>query len=102
SSLPRGAFFGGMAALLKAEPKRLEPYLGRKPEGAQAFAALNAALFSDGAVLILPKGVELDKPVHLLFLSSVSGRATQAHVRLLIAAEAGAKAALIEEYASLG
>jgi Fe-S cluster assembly protein SufD len=98
--LPKGAVLGNLAALLKVEPKRLEPALARVNTG-HAFTALNAAYFTDGAVLHLAKGVTLDKPVHLLFVSACEIPAAS-YVRVLIVAEPGSRAQIIEEHAGQG
>jgi Fe-S cluster assembly protein SufD len=92
--LPSGAWIGSLAAALKAEPARLEPFL-KNAQAEQAFAALNTAFFDDGAVIFAPKDAVLE-PIHLVF-SSGSG---MAHFRVLVVAERGAKVTLIEEYAS--
>lgn len=92
--LPKGAAVGSLAAFLKAQPKLLEPWLGRAAD-ATALGALNSALFSDGAAVFLPKGVVLDKPLHLVF--AASGAPAMSHTRLLLVAEAGACATVLEE-----
>ena len=99
--LPKGAVLGSLAAFLKAEPKRLEPSLARTNAG-HAFTALNTALFVDGAVLHLTKGTVLDKPVHLLFVSAPSAGGAASYVRVLIVAEPGSRAEVIEEHAGQG
>ena len=100
--LPGGAKMTTLARALKSEPGLLEAHLGGKaaPQGG-AFAALNAAFFNDGAFLYLPKGFVLDKPLHLIFVSSAPAVATMSHSRILIVAEPNSKAAVIEEYVSL-
>lgn len=94
--LPKGVLAGSLAGLLKVEPKRLEPYLGRCGVST-ALSGLNAALFADGAVLLLPRGVVLDKPLHIVFSSSGGARPTMSHQRLLVVAESGASALIVEE-----
>ncbi len=93
-ALPQGAAVGSLAAFLKAEPGKLEPWLGRAAD-TTALGALNSASFADGLVVFLPKGVALDKPIHLIFASS--GAPAAAHTRLLVVAEAGSSAAVVEE-----
>lgn len=94
-TLPKGVLCGSLAALLKTAPERLELLLGKLTPADKPFAALNAADFADGAALILPKGAELDKPLHLFFVSS--GAPVAAHTRVLVFAEPGARATVIEE-----
>ncbi len=100
--LPEGVRVESMAAALSADAARLEPHLARRA-GAQgpAFPALNAAFFSDGAVVFVPKGRALEAPIHLIFVSSAPGAATMSHSRVLIVAEAGSTASVIEEYVGL-
>ncbi len=99
--LPEGARIASLAEMLEACPERLDPHLApdRAASGA-APVALNAALMTDGAVLMLDDGVTLDRPLHLIFLAS--GRATPAasHLRNLIVAGRGSAATVIETYAA--
>jgi Fe-S cluster assembly protein SufD len=101
SGLPAGIRIGSLAEALKSEPSLLEPYLGGSaPE--QAFAALNAAFFDDGALIWIPRGLALDKPVHLLFISTASASPVMWNGRVLLVAETGSKVSILEEYASGG
>jgi len=99
-TLPAGVKVASLAEVLKTEPALLEPRLtdGEK----RAFPALNTAFFDDGAFVSIAKGVTLDKPVHLLFLSTGAGAPVMWHGRVLVSAEAGSKLALIEEYVGAG
>jgi Fe-S cluster assembly protein SufD len=62
------------------------------------FVALNYAYFTDGLFLHVPQGKNLEKPLHLVYLSSNSGKPTQSHIRNLILMEEGSRAAVIEHY----
>jgi Fe-S cluster assembly protein SufD len=61
----------------------------------EKFAAHNAALWQHGLLVVVPKGVELEKPLYVR--TEVTG---QTFWRLIVVAEEGARASLIEEYAS--
>ena len=61
----------------------------------EKFAAHNAALWKHGLLVVVPKGVELEKPLYVRI--SATG---QTFWRLVVVAEEGARASLIEEYAS--
>ncbi|WP_207481509.1 Fe-S cluster assembly protein SufD [Arenibaculum pallidiluteum] len=102
-SLPEGVTVASLAAALETMPDRLEPHLGRvRPSPDTPLAALNAALWTDGAFVHLARGAALDRPIELLFLG-VGGEAPAAHhPRILIVAEAGAEATVIEHHAGLG
>lgn len=101
-ALPPGARLTTVAQVLEKEPARLEPWLAKlgQAEG-RAFGALNLALFRDGAVVLVPKGVRLEKPIHLIFVSSAPDVATMSHARALVVLEDGAQATVVEEYVGL-
>lgn len=99
----KGVRVGSLASLLASEPQALEPYLGRYLDTQRdAFAALNTAFLEDGAFVHIAKGVVLDEPVHLLFISTAHGGPEMSHPRNLIVAEDNAQATVVEEYVSLG
>ena len=62
------------------------------------FAALNTALVADGAFIHLPAGVELERPIHLVFVSGSEGRSTVSAPRILIVAEAASRATVVEQH----
>ena len=61
----------------------------------EKFAAHNAALWQHGLLVVVPRGVVLEKPLYVRI--SVTG---QTFWRLVVVAEEGARASLIEEYTS--
>src|SRR5258708_29615108 len=61
----------------------------------EKFAAHNAAMWKNGLLVVIPKGVALEKPLYVRI--AVTG---QTFWRLVVVAEEGARASLIEEYAS--
>jgi len=63
----------------------------------EKFAAHNAAMWKHGLLVVVPKGVVLEKPLYVRI--AVTG---QTFWRLVVVAEEGARASLIEEYASPG
>ncbi|MEK6336135.1 MAG: Fe-S cluster assembly protein SufD [Acidobacteriota bacterium] len=69
-----------------------------------AFITLNSALFSSGLFLKIPRGVRIEKPVHLLFAGQASsdGASPAAFPRVLIVAEENSSATILESYASPG
>src|SRR3954463_11929861 len=64
----------------------------------EKFAAHNAALWEHGLLVVVPKGVELEKPLYVRVTSSTDGGSL--FWRLLVVAEEGARFTLIEEAAS--
>jgi len=101
--LPDGVTLGSLAAAVEQQPERLEPYLGRVSDpDASGFCALNTAFLADGAYLHLPDGIAVEEPIELLFLTTRQTDAVFSQPRNLIVADAGARATVIESYASLG
>jgi Fe-S cluster assembly protein SufD len=64
----------------------------------EKFAAHNAAMWKNGLLVHVPRGVVLDKPLHVRIANSIEGGSL--FWRLLIVAEPESRFTLIEEYAS--
>ena len=65
------------------------------------FTALNTAFIGDGAVVHVPGGTTMERPIHLAFVSTEENRFV-AHPRVLVVAGAESEATVIESYVSLG
>ena len=65
------------------------------------FAALNAAFISDGALVHVPAHTRVDRPVHLLFVSTGEENIV-AHPRVLVVAGPESESTVIESYVGLG
>ncbi|MBV8066135.1 MAG: Fe-S cluster assembly protein SufD [Actinobacteria bacterium] len=61
----------------------------------EKFAAHNAAMWKHGLLVVVPKGVVLEKPLYVRIAAT-----GQTFWRLVVVAEEGARASIIEEYAS--
>ena len=102
-NLPRGVRVESLKRVLREEPERVEPFLGRLSAiDQQPFAALNTAFIDDGAYVFLPKGTSFKHPIHLVFLSYPNGQATLSHPRNLIVLEDFSEAAVVESHVGLG
>ncbi len=88
-NLPSGVSVGSIM-------DRADPRLGTLANSQSAFVSANTAYFSDGAFIEVADGVELDAPIHLVFLADADGAAL--HVRNFISCGSGAKVAVVEEY----
>jgi Fe-S cluster assembly protein SufD len=66
-----------------------------------AFTALNTAFMSSGALILIPGNTRVESPIHLLFLSDSSDVKTISSPRVLIVAEQGSEATIIESYVGL-
>jgi Fe-S cluster assembly protein SufD len=64
-----------------------------------AFAALNTAFLHDGALILVPRGLAVAAPVHLLFIATRKHAAN--YPRCLVVAESGSALTLVEDYVAL-
>lgn len=102
SELPDGVTVGSVADAVVGGNDFLEGHLARyAADEGNPFTALNTAFFQDGALVHVPEGVELDRPIHLLFVSLPGEEPWIWHPRNLIVVERGARAAVIEAYHGL-
>ncbi len=91
-----------LMAALEECPETLEKHLGQHLlAGQNAFAALNAAFFTDGAFIHVPAGRKLDEPVYLLHIGTTAETGTSSHTRHLILVEDGGVATVVEDHASV-
>lgn len=98
-SLPKGAIVTNLASAIANHPELLEKHLGRYSRGNRnAFAALNTAFFTDGAFISVPSGVNLETPVHLVFLNTAPGNANTKNLRNLLIAGNGSQSTIIESH----
>jgi Fe-S cluster assembly protein SufD len=101
-ALPAGVRVASLADEISTNPASLELHLGRYLNTQRdAFAALNTAFAADGAFIHVRKGVVLERPIHLLFVSTASDAPTMTHPRNLIVAEAQSQLAIVEDYVSV-
>jgi Fe-S cluster assembly protein SufD len=101
--LPAGVRVESLAAVGHYREAELLPHLGRLvPMDTNAFTALQAAFFQDGVFLTVPPGVEMDDPVHLLFLSTEEPMPFVAFPRNLIIAGERSRVAVVESHIGLG
>ncbi len=95
----QGVLFGSLDELVLEHGDLLRPHLEAPivDPGADKFAALQAACWSGGTLLYVPKDVVIDRPLHVL--SALSPNRTDLG-RSLVVLEEGAEATLLAETAS--
>ncbi len=102
AGLPQGVRVGSLAAAWKDHGALIERHLGRYADAAKhAFVALNTAFFEDGAFIEIPRGVTLEKPLHILQITHGGGDFVISHPRNLILVGDTAQASIIETFFSL-
>jgi Fe-S cluster assembly protein SufD len=108
SNMPGGLLVCSLATAIDCgregcAPEGIEQHLGRYADMSRdVFTALNTALWEDGAYLRIRRGVALEAPIHLLYVSAGAGAEISTHPRTLIVAEDASQAAIVEDYVSLG
>jgi Fe-S cluster assembly protein SufD len=101
--LPKGVAISSLKEAIAQGGKTLESHLGRYLNlERDPFCALNTAFLNDGAFVHVGRGISLEAPVSLLFVSTASSSPRMFHPRNLIIVEQEAEATVIEEYVSLG
>ncbi len=105
-ALPSGVVIGGLADLIAAQPELIDRYLHRAEALEDGpFASLNTALFADGAVVYVPRGVTLERPVQIVVAATAApqdGAPPVSFPRLLVVVEENAEAKVVESYLATG
>lgn len=97
TDMPTGVSLRSVAEVCANEPTALETIYGQADDGFSP-DALNLGLAQDGAFVRVSRAVQVEKPIHLVFVSGPGNCA--AFTRNFIALEAGAHATVVEHYIS--
>jgi Fe-S cluster assembly protein SufD len=101
--LPKGVKVASMAEQLKNDPAGVEMHLGQYLNFRRdPFAALNTALFEDGVYVHVPRGVAVEAPIYVLYVTVPGDAPTMNHPRNLIVVEQSSQVTVVEDYVSLG
>lgn len=99
---PPGVRIESLGDALITDAEMLRPLiLAGWTEAPDAFGALNAALWRDGAFVHVPAGIRVTEPIHLLFVTTASRPARVDHPRSLLVLEPGSEATVVETYVAL-
>jgi Fe-S cluster assembly protein SufD len=99
-TLPAEVNVASLDTMLESQPECIEAQFSGTAPYPSSFAALNAACMTDGAYIHLAQGAVLDRPIHLLFVTSSANLA--AHPRNLLVAEPDSRASIVEHHIALG
>jgi Fe-S cluster assembly protein SufD len=100
--LPSGLIVSSLATAIRVYGKRVESHLGQYAAFEdQAFTALNTAFLQDGVFIFVPKGMVLERPLSLVFLTVPTDRPLVSHPRTLVLLEAGSQATIVESYVGI-
>ncbi len=101
--LPDGVVITNLLLATASDSEIVKRHLGSlAPHDDHPFAALNTAVLRDGAVIHVPPGVAVERPIQLLFIAGSSTRATVCAPRILIVAGAGSGVTVEEHHVGTG
>jgi Fe-S cluster assembly protein SufD len=96
--LPPGVVVESLASALESYPEEVEAVLSLiPPASATVFSDLNRAFLADGAFVLVPEGVVVERPVHIVHVSSAE-RPAVSHPHHIVLLERGAELRLVESY----
>ena len=100
--LPDGVLVGAIRDALGADPECVSTFLGRTADHREhAFTSLNLAEFQDGAFVYVPGGLNLEEPIHIVYLTVPQEAPAATHPRTLVVLQRGSSAKVVESYAGL-
>ncbi|MGA1368005.1 MAG: Fe-S cluster assembly protein SufD [Blastocatellia bacterium] len=98
--IPERVLVKNFSELDEEERSILQHHLGKQASWEEdAFVALNTALLGDGALVYLPRGRVVELPIEILYLTT-SEEPIVSYPRVLVVAEAGSMATIVERYSS--
>jgi len=102
SSVPTDLTILNLEKAIETHESAVQHHLARYADSSNhAFTALNTACLRDGAFVSIDKGALVEKPIHLIFLTSSEKEDITYHPRILVLAGEDSHATLIESYGSL-
>jgi Fe-S cluster assembly protein SufD len=101
--LPDGVVVSNLVIGATSESEPVAEHLGSlAPLEQHSFAALNSALVTDGALIHVPAGMKLETTIQLVFVSGLDERSTVSAPRILIVADEGSRATVVEQHLGNG
>ena len=101
SGLPAGVKVGSLAEAMKLEPALIEQHFAKYASyNENAFVALSTAFVQDGVFVHIPSRTVVEKPIHVMMISTGQGEFV-AHPRNLVIAGESSQASFIETYGSM-
>jgi len=96
-SAPAGVTLARIAEVTGPDAEAVRSHLGRVDRG-DDLAALNAAMFDDGLAVFVRRNADVRLPIHLVFVGAPAVEAVSAYPRVLVVAEPGSRAHIVESY----
>jgi Fe-S cluster assembly protein SufD len=101
TELPAGVEITGLSDALASElyGPVVREHLARSADyNENGFAALNTAMMTNGAFILIPRDTKVDVPIHVIFASTKRNAELAIFPRVLAVCERGSSATLIESY----
>lgn len=95
--VPEGVRITNLASALEESRSALGGVVSAEAGG---FASLNMAMAGDGALILVPRGVQVEKPIEIICVASDSLTPVASHLRNVIVVESGGEATVVEHYVS--
>lgn len=101
-SLSAGVTIKNLAKAFAEDQTLLEEHLGRHASyKQQPFIALNTALMEDGAYIHISKSTVVEKPIHVIHVTTAQPTATMTNPHHLFIVDTNSQATIIETYVGL-
>ncbi len=100
TGLPDGVTVRDLASAWSAPTERIDQIGRLASYDNSAFTALNTAFMYDGAVIEIAKEADVERPIHVLYVTDATAAKTMMHPRNLVLVGRHARATLIESYVS--
>jgi Fe-S cluster assembly protein SufD len=104
ANLPEGVVVGNLGKALEHSvlANQLQAYLAKALGAEEVFTSLNTASFTDTAIVYVPRNIEVDTPIQLLYVSTTEESPVLSHPRCLVIAESGSRLTLVEDFVTVG
>ena len=100
---PAGVTAVPLADAIAHDPGSLQPHFGRHTDvTTRPFAALNTALFEDGAQIAIADNAVVEETIQLVFLSTVTPVPAVSHPRVLVLLGRNSQARVVETFGAIG
>uniref|UniRef100_A0A7V3E8E6 Fe-S cluster assembly protein SufD n=1 Tax=Ignavibacterium album TaxID=591197 RepID=A0A7V3E8E6_9BACT len=101
NDLPKKVEVTNLSDAIKNNHPALLKHFGKYAEDSNnLFTALNSAYTKDGAFILVPKGIVVEDPVHIIFINKTENEKFISQPRNLFIAEENSQITIIEHYAS--
>lgn len=100
-SLPAGVVVVDLATATREHADVVQKYLGKVAIGEHAMTAMNTGFMRDGVVVIVPKELVSETPIHILHVADAAAAGGATFPRTLIVAERFSKVTVLESFIGL-